>query len=78
MISEAEFLQLVRDELSLPVTSTGDLDADLDAVAGWDSIHVLRLVTAMERRTGHRVPVGALLIERTLRGIYRRATAVPD
>ncbi|GHJ15426.1 MULTISPECIES: acyl carrier protein [unclassified Micromonospora] len=78
MIDEAEFLRLVRDELSLPVADTGDLDVDLDAVPGWDSIHVLRLVVAMERRTGHRVPVGALLTQRTLRGIYRRATAAPD
>lgn len=78
MISETEFVQLVRDELSLPVADTGDLDADLDAIVGWDSMHVLRLVTAMEQRTGRRVPVGAMLVERTLRGIYRCATAVGD
>lgn len=69
-LTEDDFLHLVRDELVLPLAAD-DLDRDLDRVVSWDSIHVLALVTAVERRTGRRVPVGRLLEERTLRGIYR-------
>ncbi|WP_034090046.1 acyl carrier protein [Streptacidiphilus albus] len=74
MITEASFIQLVRDELALPLADT-DLEADFDRVVSWDSLHVLRLVTAVEKETGKRVPVGKVLAERSLRGIYNLLAA---
>jgi len=69
MIDELEFIRIVRDELSLPLADP-DLDADLDQVVHWESVHVVRLVVALEKETGRRVPVSRMLTERTLRGIY--------
>jgi acyl carrier protein len=74
VITEASFIQLVRDELALPLADT-DLEADFDRVVSWDSLHVLRLVTAVEKETGKRVPVGKVLAERSLRGIYNLLAA---
>jgi acyl carrier protein len=69
MITQTAFIQLVRDELALPLAET-DLENDFDKVVAWDSLHLLRLVAAVEKETGKRVPVGKLLAERSLRGIY--------
>ena len=69
-LTEQEFLEIVNDELALPLQA-GDLDDDLDSVVSWDSMHVMTLVTSVERRTGHRVPVGRLMAVRTLREIYQ-------
>ncbi len=74
MITEESFIQLVRDELALPLADT-DLESDFDRVVSWDSLHVLRLVAAVEKETGKRVPVGKLLAERSLRGIYNLLAA---
>ncbi|OKI22627.1 acyl carrier protein [Streptomyces sp. CB03911] len=69
MITETAFIQIVRDELALPLAET-DLENDFDKVVSWDSLHLLRLIAAMEKETGKRVSVGKLLSERSLRGIY--------
>lgn len=74
MITEDDFLRIVRDELSLPLDVT-DLDTDLDGVASWNSMYMLRLVNALEQETGVRIPVGRLLIDRSLRALYDRVTA---
>ncbi|GGU99036.1 MULTISPECIES: acyl carrier protein [Kitasatospora] len=69
MITETAFIQIVRDELALPLAET-DLENDFDKVVSWDSLHLLRLIAAVEKETGKRVSVGKLLSERSLRGIY--------
>jgi hypothetical protein len=69
-----EFLLLVRDELGLPL-GADDFHADFDHVVSWDSMHMMRLVAAVERETGNRVPVGRLLADRSLDAIYRHVTA---
>ena len=69
MITETDFIRIVRDELALPL-GKADLEHDLDAVVSWDSLHMLRLVAAIERETGKRLLIGRLLTERSLRGIY--------
>jgi acyl carrier protein len=74
VITEASFIQLVRDELALPLADT-DLETDFDRVVSWDSMHVLRLVAAVEKETGKRIPVGKILAERSLRGIYELVAA---
>ncbi len=74
MITETDFIRLVRDELALPLAKQ-DLESDLDGVVSWDSLHMLRLVAAVERETGKRVLIGSLLTERSLRGIYSKVAA---
>jgi acyl carrier protein len=73
-MTKEDFIHLVRDELDLPL-SVDDLDADFDHVVSWDSMHMLRLVAAVERETGSRVPVGKLLADRSLSAIYARVAA---
>ncbi|MFG2134423.1 acyl carrier protein [Streptomyces sp. NPDC048751] len=70
-MTKEEFIHLVRDELDLPL-GIDDLDADFDHVVSWDSMHMIRLVAAVERETGSRVPVGKLLADRSLSAIYAR------
>ncbi|MDT0378453.1 phosphopantetheine-binding protein [Streptomyces sp. DSM 42041] len=69
-----EFLHLVRDELDLPVADD-ETGTDFDQIVSWNSLHMLRLVAAVERETGHSVPVGRLLADRNLDSIYARITA---
>jgi acyl carrier protein len=75
VITETDFIRIVRDELALPLAGE-DLDSDFDEVVSWTSLHMLRLVTAVERETGRRVPVGRLLEDRSLRAIYARVAGV--
>lgn len=42
-----DFLQLIRDRLGLPVTEA-DASRSLDEIPGWDSVHLLWLLTSME------------------------------
>ncbi|MDG6109114.1 acyl carrier protein [Dactylosporangium aurantiacum] len=74
MITETDFIRIVRDELALPLAKQ-DLEGDLDGVVSWDSLHMLRLVAAVERETGKRMLIGNLLTERSLRGIYSKVAA---
>lgn len=67
-------MRIIRDELALPLAG-GDLESDLDQVVSWDSMHVLRLVSALEKEVGRRIPIGRLLEERSLRGMYERVAA---
>ncbi|HEX6526874.1 MAG TPA: phosphopantetheine-binding protein [Streptosporangiaceae bacterium] len=64
-----DFLTLVRDELGLPVTMH-DAGLNLDQVAGWDSMHLLWLLTVLEQRTGRSLPLAALLEAESLEDIY--------
>ncbi|MFN8075584.1 MAG: hypothetical protein U0Q15_09210 [Kineosporiaceae bacterium] len=74
MIPEDEFLTLIRDELKLPLPASTDspdgTDPGLDRTVAWDSLLVLKLVSAVAKRTGRRVAVGKLLKDRNLRSIY--------
>lgn len=74
MISTADFIRIVRDELDLPLANA-DLERDFDQVVHWDSLHMVRLVSVLERETGRRLPVGRLLVQRSLRDIYTLITA---
>ncbi len=73
-ITEERFLEIVRDELDLPLVET-DLENDFDQVVSWDSLYLLRLVAAVEEETGNRVPVGRLFSKRSLRDIYTTIAA---
>ncbi|MEV0411112.1 acyl carrier protein [Streptomyces sp. NPDC050448] len=68
-----DFIALVRDELALPVTIE-DAGRGLHELAGWDSFHLLRLVVALEEKTGRSVGVVDLLEAPSLESIYRVVT----
>lgn len=68
------FLNLVRDELALQVGADG-IDRRLTDLEGWDSVHLLRLVGAVEARTGRRVSIPHLLRARTLREVHAAVSA---
>jgi acyl carrier protein len=67
-----DFLVLVRDGLGLPVTAD-DATRRLDEVPGWDSVHLLWLLTALEREAGLQVSLPALLEAASLEDIYLAA-----
>jgi acyl carrier protein len=69
-----DFVALLRDEIGIPVTAH-DTSLRLDEVAGWDSVHLLSLLTLLERRTGHSVPFADVLEAETLKDIYALAVA---
>ncbi len=74
MTTIEDFVTLVRDEVGLPVTP-GDLEADLDSVPGWDSMHLLTLMMALERSTGRSISLPELLEAPSLGQVYRLATS---
>ncbi|AKH80915.1 acyl carrier protein [Streptomyces sp. CNQ-509] len=69
-----DLVVLIRDELGLPV-SVEDADRPLDEIAGWDSVHLLWLTAAIERRTGRSVSLPDLLEAGSLSGIHKAAVA---
>lgn len=74
MNSFDDFLDLVTDEVGIPVTAE-DARNDLDTVAGWDSVHLLTLLTVLERRTQRSLALPDALKARTLADIYELAAA---
>lgn len=72
MNSIDDLLDLLRDELGLPVTGQ-DASLRLDEIAGWDSVLLLTLLTLLERRTGRAVPLAGLLEAGTIEDIYKLA-----
>ncbi|MFE5208767.1 phosphopantetheine-binding protein [Streptomyces sp. NPDC056600] len=69
-----DYVDLLRDELALPVTAE-DLGRPLDAVAAWDSVHLLTLCTLLERETGRPLSLADVLEAPSLEAVYRLAVA---
>jgi acyl carrier protein len=67
-----DFLGIVRDQLGLQVTGD-DASRGLEEIPGWDSVHLLWLLTALERETGHPVSMPELLEASSLEQIYLAA-----
>jgi acyl carrier protein len=67
-----DLIGLVREQLGLPLTAE-DADRSLDEIPGWDSLHVLWLITVLERGTGSRISLPELLEATSLRNIYELA-----
>ncbi|MFD8011277.1 acyl carrier protein [Streptomyces sp. NPDC058955] len=67
-----DFLVLVRDEIGLPV-GPEHADVPLDEVPGWDSMHLLALLTALERSTGRSISLPDVLEAGSLHGIHEVA-----
>ncbi|MEU4245473.1 phosphopantetheine-binding protein [Actinoplanes sp. NPDC026619] len=73
MNSIDDLIAIVRDELGLPITDE-DAEAGFDQLAGWDSVHLLRLVTVLESTTGRRMSLPAVLEADSLADVYALAT----
>jgi acyl carrier protein len=69
-----DFITLVRDEIGLPVTRE-NVGAHFDELAEWDSVHLLTLLTAVERETRHPVSLPRMMEATSLEQIYQLATA---
>ncbi|HEY3478397.1 MAG TPA: acyl carrier protein [Streptomyces sp.] len=69
-----DFTALVRDELGLPLTDA-DIGRKLDDLPGWDSMHLLWLITALERSFGRTLSFPRVLEATTLEEIYELAVA---
>ncbi|MBB1256108.1 phosphopantetheine-binding protein [Streptomyces alkaliterrae] len=63
------FLTLLRDETGLAVDAD-DLDTDFDELPGWDSVMLLKLLTAVEQATGGPAPMLEVLEARNLRAVH--------
>ncbi|MFD9036268.1 acyl carrier protein [Streptomyces sp. NPDC059567] len=69
MKSLDDFLSLVHSEIGLSLTPK-TVGAGFDELPGWDSLHLLTLLTAIERETGQRVPMTQVLESTSLHDIY--------
>lgn len=74
MLSEEEFLLMLDEELGL-VLEPGDLGRDVDELAGWDSVYLLRLLSALEARIERPLSLPALLEVRTLGAVRELAVS---
>ncbi|MFF7476758.1 phosphopantetheine-binding protein [Streptomyces sp. NPDC008092] len=68
-----EFIGLIREEIGLPLT-VADADRALHDLHGWDSVHLLWLVTLLEERTGRSVSLVDLLEAPSLAAIHHLVT----
>lgn len=65
-----DFLVLVRDEIGL-IVGPEHAELPLDQVPGWDSMHLLALLSAFERRTGRPISLPDVLEARSLDEIHK-------
>ena len=59
-MTEERFVELVRAESGLDITQSG-LSTPFDGIAGWDSLYLLKVITAVEGETGRPVSVSLLI-----------------
>ncbi|MEV8336339.1 acyl carrier protein [Streptomyces niveus] len=69
-----DYVRLVNDEIGMPL-ATEQVAADFDELPEWDSLYLLKLVTALEPAIGRKVPVGKVLVARSLKEIYELAVS---
>ncbi len=67
-----DLITLLRDELGLPVTPE-HAHRRLDEIPGWDSVHLLWLLTVLEKSTGRRLSLPDLLDAPDLAGVHALA-----
>jgi hypothetical protein len=65
-----DFVLLLRDEMGLDIT-VPDAARGFDELPGWDSVHLLSLLTLMEQTTGRQVALPAVLEAPSLEDVYR-------
>ncbi|MFE3019115.1 acyl carrier protein [Streptomyces sp. NPDC059256] len=64
-----DFLVLIRDEIGLAV-GPEHVDMPLGLVPGWDSMHLLALLTALERQIGRPISLPDVLQAESLNRIH--------
>jgi hypothetical protein len=69
-----DFLALLRTEVGLTL-SPDDVDRNLDTVEGWDSVHLLSVLTVLERSAGRSLSLADALEATSLQDIYALAVA---
>ncbi|MFE2110961.1 phosphopantetheine-binding protein [Kitasatospora sp. NPDC059463] len=69
----AELISVAGTELGLPL-GPEYAEVDFDDLPGWDSLHLLVLLTTLERSSGRRLSLPDLLQARTLADIHRIVT----
>lgn len=69
MNSVVDLVQLIQDELGLPVTED-DITTHFDLLEGWDSMYTLRLITSIESKIGSKVPVSNFLQASNIQEVY--------
>jgi acyl carrier protein len=74
MHSIDDFMTLVRTETGLLV-GAADADRQFDELPGWDSVHLLQLLTMLEQTTGRQLSLPEVLAAPTLGQVYALATA---
>lgn len=67
-----DFLALVETELGLSVPPA-EATRSFDELPGWDSVHLLSLIGAVERSTGHSISLSRVLEAANLEEIYTLA-----
>ncbi|MFD8483838.1 acyl carrier protein [Kitasatospora sp. NPDC059673] len=72
MNSLEDFAELIGDQIGVRVT-VEDLHRNIDEVPGWDSLHVMWLLTVLERETGNQLPLPQVIEAPTLAHVYRLA-----
>lgn len=69
-----DYVRLVNDEIGMPLAPE-QVGSDFDELPDWDSMYLLKLVTALELATGRKVQVTRILEARSLKDIYEQAVA---
>lgn len=64
-----DYVRLVNDEIGMPLEPE-QVACDFDELPDWDSLYLLKLVTALELATSRKVPVGRIFEARSLKEIY--------
>jgi acyl carrier protein len=69
-----EFLEVVGKECGLHLAQD-DLQTDFDQLAGWDSLHLLKLLSALEAATGRIFTATRFLEARSLADLHAQVGA---
>jgi acyl carrier protein len=77
MNSIEDFVAILQDDLGLSI-GIEDVGKDLDQIADWDSVHLLQLMSVLERETGHTVALPDLLHASSLAEMYTFTVHDPD
>ena len=67
-----DFVAILHDDLGLTI-KLEDVGKDLDYIPDWDSVHLLQLMSVLERETGHPIALPDLLGASSLEEMYELA-----
>jgi len=73
-MTETDFVELVEAETGLPL-DTADLATGFDDLPGWDSVHLLKVLSALEAEHGITLQIAQLLDAKSLGDLHAAASA---